>query len=387
MRDSWQFSKITMSNIGEYLSFRNGQAIPEYAVSGYPIYGSNGFLGYCRQGNAKKNSVVIGRVGAYCGSLVFLTDESWVTDNAIIAEPRNGTDGRYLFYLLSTLSLREFAGGSAQPLLNQTTLSLVPCQELPPLRIQQRVANILGAFDDKIELNRKMNKTLEQMAQVLYKNWFVDFGPFKDGEFVESELGRIPKGWRVQKLCEIANILMGQSPPSKFYNKSKNGLPFHQGVSNFGIRFPKHEVFCIELFRVAEAGSILFSVRAPVGRINVADQEIVIGRGLAALNHRGGKNSFLLYMLKAVFAEEDRFGSGTIFNQTTKKELESFRVLAPPDEIMSKFNEETSKYDEQIQLNEKENETLRETRDYLLPKLMSGDVDIKVAKKELSRAV
>ena len=246
----------------------------------------------------------------------------------------------------------------------------------PPLPIQQRIAEILGRLDDKIEVNRRINRTLEQMAQALYKEWFVDFGPFQDGEFVESALGLIPRGWGVKGLSEVYNLTMGTSPKSEFYNEEGNGLPFHQGVSDFGERFPTHRRYCTVTERLAAQGDLLFSVRAPVGRMNIADTKLVIGRGLAAMNHKLGFNSFLLYQMKEHFKKEDSIGSGTIFQAVSKSDLEKVLLIVPTISAMQRFDQMIQRIDRQIEVCYRENAQLAATRDYLLPRLLSGALSV-----------
>ena len=153
---------------------------------------------------------------------------------------------------------------------------------LPKLESQHRIADILSSYDNLIENNQKQIKLLEEAEQRLYKEWFVDlhFPGYENVPVVDGT----PEGWAVQPLSEIADVIMGQSPKSEFYNQDHNGLPFHQGVSSYGTRFVIDGVYSTSYTRVAEANSILFSVRAPVGRINITRNRIVIGRGLAALN-------------------------------------------------------------------------------------------------------
>lgn len=256
---------------------------------------------------------------------------------------------------------------------------------LPEKSIQDKIAEVLGKLDDKIELNNSMNKNLEEMAQALFKRWFIDFEfpnengePYKSsgGEFVESEVGAIPKGWKITNLANISYILMGQSPKSEFYNNVKEGLPFHQGVRNYSFRYPSEGIYSSQLLRVANKGSILFSVRAPVGRINVADCDIVIGRGLGAFNSKIDCNSYLLYLLKSTFKTEDQHGSGTIFNSITKGELESIKIVQPNDFYIKKYDEIVSVIDNQIMTFSKEINALTNLRDSLLPKLMSGEIRV-----------
>jgi type I restriction enzyme S subunit len=147
----------------------------------------------------------------------------------------------------------------------------------------------------------------------------------------------IPASWLVKKFGEIANFTMGQSPKSEFYNESGDGLPFHQGVGTYGDRFPQKVTYCSVNGRKARQGDILFSVRAPVGRLNIADSEMIIGRGLAAIRHKVGHNSYLFYLLKVTFANEDIIGNGAIFNSVGKDELAKFQILQPDEPLARSF--------------------------------------------------
>src|SRR5690606_11613450 len=140
--------------------------------------GSNGVIGYASEANAEANSIIIGRVGSYCGSLYLSKQQCWVTDNAIRATALPDNDPRFLYYLLRTLGLNNWRAGSGQPLLNQDILSRIPASAPPPSE-QRTIAHILGTLDDKIELNRRMSETLEAVARALFKSWFIDFDPVR----------------------------------------------------------------------------------------------------------------------------------------------------------------------------------------------------------------
>ena len=144
----------------------------------HPVYGGNGVIGFCDEVNSSPGTIIIGRVGSYCGSVHFSDSSCWVTDNAIRAKAVNGNDPRFLFYMLQTLHLNNYRVGSGQPLLNQTILSQIPTT-IPDPSEQRRIAHILGTLDDKIELNRQINETLEATARAIFKSWFVDFDPVK----------------------------------------------------------------------------------------------------------------------------------------------------------------------------------------------------------------
>ena len=221
--------------LGQLLSFSNGKSSPERSQDlPYPVYGSNGTIGYSGKINANENTIIIGRVGSYCGSLHYSNGACWVTDNAIRASAIDGHYAKFLFYLLQTLRLNDWRSGSGQPLLNQTILSSIPTS-VPPLHEQHRIAHILGTLDDKIELNRRMNATLEALAWALFKSWFVHFEPvrakmegrWRRGEslpgmpadlyelfperLVASEVGDVPEGWEVKALGALIDLAYGKA--------------------------------------------------------------------------------------------------------------------------------------------------------------------------------
>ena len=197
-------------------TFFNGRIKPN-SKGKIPVYGGNGIISYTDQYNAD-NILVIGRVGAYCGNAFYSRNKCWVSDNAIgIILNENVSNIKYIFYFLEKMNIRNLAIGSSQPLITQDILKNIEI-DLPSLEEQKRIADILTALDDKIELNNQMNQTLEEIASLLYKRWFVDFefpddkgNPYKSsgGEMVDSELGMIPKGWEVKNLTEIAKFVNG----------------------------------------------------------------------------------------------------------------------------------------------------------------------------------
>jgi len=171
-------------------------------------------------------------------------------------------------------------------------------------------------------------------------------------------------------------LTMGQSPKSEFYNEVGEGLPFHQGVTNFGFRFPVDKIYCTITNRIAEPGDILFSVRAPVGRINLADKKIVIGRGLSGIRNKNGNQLFTYYQLKEMFKEEDTMGGGTIFKAVTKDDMLNIKFLSPANELLKLFNRNVEPISSQLENLIKRNVNLRRTRDLILPKLISGEMDV-----------
>ena len=228
----------------------------------------------------------------------------------------------------------------------------------PPLPTQRKIASILSAYDDLIENNLKRIKLLEEQAFLTYK------------VIVSSE--------KLQEFTieELANVVMGQSPTSDTYTDESDNLPFHQGVTNFSNYFVTHKIYCRAPIKIAELGDILFSVRAPVGRINFTTDRICIGRGLCAFRSKKGFQNYLYHQLKEFFFAEDVIGNGAIFNAVTKVELMKVKLKTPSDKIQKEFEIEAQQTYNLILNLSKQNTKLREARDILLPKLMKGQIEV-----------
>ncbi len=289
---------------------------------------------------------------------------------------------RYLSYAFLTprhqaWMIQHCSHGATMASLNQDIIRRIQL-DLPSLDAQRRIVMILSAYDDLIENNTRRIEILEEMARRLYEEWFVQFRfPGHEGvEFKESELGLIPEGWAVTELEEVVHLTMGQSPSSEFYNEVGEGLPFHQGVTGFGDYFPSNKSYCTIEARVANEGDILFSVRAPVGRINVAKEKIVIGRGVSALRSKTDHQIFLLSQLRCIFKEEDSMGNGAIFKAVTKKDMQSIKLLQPSAEVIGRFELIAAPLWRLIRILSDKNTNLSKQRDLLLPKLISGEIDV-----------
>lgn len=275
-----------------------------------------------------------------------------------------------------------------------------PCIE--DLRSQTAIAHILGTLDDKIELNRKQNETLEAMSRALFKAWFVDFEPVRakmEGRWqrgqsrpglpahlydlfpdrlVDSELGEIPEGWEVSSIGKEFDIIMGQSPPGSTYNDIKDGLPFFQGKTDFGFRYPENRKYCSAPNRIANIEDTLISVRAPVGDINLAWEKCCIGRGVAAIRHTSKSRSFTYYTIWSLQNELRQFeDNGTVFGSINKKQLEEIKFVKPSDSLISFFECSSKLFDDEIRNNIEQSRTLIQLRDTLLPKLISGKLRVK----------
>ena len=273
-------------------------------------------------------------------------------------------DPMFLYYLL------KFNKSTIEAMGSGTTFKEVSGSTMRGIRVhvpvskaeQQRIASVLAALDSKIESNTKVNDNLEQQAKALYEEMF---------------LNTPDKNMTSGTLSDIATITMGQSPNGNSYNESSTGEVFYQGRAEFGFRFPTRRLFTTEPKRMAEAGDILLSVRAPVGDLNVAYEKCCIGRGLGAIHSKDGKNSFLLYTMYALRPQLDVFnGEGTVFGSINRDALNSMPLDIPSAERIAQFEATVHPMDELIRTNYEEICRLESLRDSLLPKLMSGEIDV-----------
>lgn len=281
-----------------------------------------------------------------------------------------------VYYLLAPeqqYKLLGTANGATVAHVNLPVIRKMPI-ELPDIDVQQKIAGYISIYDDLIENNQRQIKLLEEAAQRLYKEWFVDlrFPGYEDCKIVDG----VPVEWGKNKLDEIADVIMGQSPKSEFYNKEHKGLPFHQGVGSYGARFVQDDTYSTSFTKVAEANSILFSVRAPVGRLNITKNKIVIGRGIAAINSKSGFQSYLFYALKERFFKDDILENGAIFASISKNELLNQVFVIPDEKIMSAYEKIAAALDKKIEVVDMQLQQLVEARDRLLPKLMNGEIEV-----------
>lgn len=308
------------------------------------------------------------------------TDYVASTKLMVIRAKPNIINPKFLYHFLKSDIMLEQMQAIAEsrsgtfPQITFSELSRIEIQ-IPNIELQYKVVNYLDNLDNKIELNEKINQNLEAQAQAIFKSWFVDFEAFKNGKFVDSELGNIPEGWRVGRLSDICDITMGQSPSGESLHINSDGTIFFQGRADFGSRFPKNRLYTSEPRRMAKEGSILLSVRAPVGDINIAMDSCCIGRGLASIHSRN--QSFLYYLLQSLRRLFDMYnGEGTVFGAINRDSLRNIKILIPKSEIICEFERIANQIDNNIKNNELQSRRLAQLRDTLLPKLMSGEIDV-----------
>ncbi|MFQ3575375.1 MAG: restriction endonuclease subunit S [Cytophagales bacterium] len=279
--------------------------------------------------------------------------------------PSKNTTTDFLYYLLkcNVEYLKSQATGTTFGELSGSTLKLLTFN-FPPLPEQTAIAEVLSSLDDKIDLLHRQNKTLEQLAETLFRQWFVE----------EAE-----ESWEVGTLEDEFEFVMGQSPSGDTLNENKVGMIFFQGRSDFGFRFPEPRVYTTSPTRIAKPLDTLISVRAPVGDINMAFEECCLGRGVAAFRykHNSAFYTYTYYKLKSLTEQIKQFeDSGTVFGSIGKDDFKKLECVIPPNVLILKFQDNVKPLDDKIKSNTQQIRTLTQLRDTLLPKLMSGEVRV-----------
>ena len=377
--------------LGEILELQRGYDLPssQQKAGNVLVAGSNGIIGYHNEIRGNHPCITVGRSGSV-GKVHYYEQPTWAHNTALFVKDFKGNNPQYLYYFLKNLHLDEMfvKGSSVVPSLDRKVVHSLVVPFHKEVVCQKRIALVLSNIDRKIELNRAINQNLEAMAKQLYDYWFVQFDfPNEEGKPYKSSGGKmvwheklkrnIPIGWNNGTLIDIANITMGQSPDGTSYNEIGEGVLFYQGSTDFGMRFPSVRQYTTAPSRFAKKGDILMSVRAPVGAVNIANNDCCIGRGLSALNSKIGSTTHLYYILndlRIVF--DQRNAVGTTFGSITKEDLYNLPIVIPAKEVISAFDKICSPmFDRQMLLGE-EIDSLIKQRDELLPLLMNGQVSV-----------
>lgn len=306
----------------------------------------------------KPHTVIVAMYGATAGR-VAVAEIPLTTNQACCNLEVDETiaDYRYIYYWLKQNfdNIAGLANGGAQQNLSAKVIRQIEIN-LPDLIKQRSIANFLDSFDSKIEANAKLNGYLEELADSLFKRRF----------------GGLPDN---ASLSDTADITMGQSPVGSSYNEDGVGTVFYQGRAEFGWRYPSQRLSTTEPKRMARCGDVLMSVRAPVGDLNIAFEDCCIGRGLAAIHSE--HPSFCLYLMRSLHGKLDAFnGEGTVFGSINGRALKSLPIALPEAREIQAFEKEAFPIDALIRDNELQSRFLVALRDALLPRLMSGEIDV-----------
>ena len=342
------------------------------------LFGDNQFItqekdALLNNGKLMRGDIVIttrgtvGNVAIYSYEVPY--DNIRINSGMLIIRCGDKIDNYYLYQVLRSKwfynQILSIQSGSAQPQLPKSHF-LKMTIPMPDMNTQHKIAGVLSSIGGKISVNTAINENLEQQAQAIYAQMFIESAE---------------ESWKTESLSDIAVITMGQSPKGDTFNETGEGAVFYQGRTDFGFRFPTRRLYTTEPKRIALCGDALMSVRAPVGDLNVAYEDCCIGRGLAAIHSKDNHQSFVLYTLFTLKKQLDVFnGEGTVFGSINKESLNSMEITIPPRELMDRFESTVSPIDRAIRNNYEEICRLQAIRDTLLPKLMSGEIDVSAVK-------
>ena len=371
--------------LGELLTIKYGKDHKKLHDGSIPAYGSGGIMRYVNKSIYEHPSILIPRKGSL-NNIIYIATPFWTVDTMFWTIINTElVDPKYLYYAICKFDFAGLNVGSAVPSLTVPVIENIKTT-LPSLNKQKRIANILSSLDDKIELNRRINENLEQQAQALFKSWFVDFEPFKDGKFVDSELGRIPEGWRVGTLEEIGQIIGGGTPSkanSSFY--CENGIPW---ITPKDLSINKSKYISRGENDITEigyrnssakkipAGSVLFSSRAPIGYIAIANNEVTTNQGFKSVVPTKAGTCFIYLFLQLYKKYVESLATGSTFKEASGALMKSLKLKIPPQSIFEKFEFMSNPIFSQQCVLESEIDHLSKLRDTLLPRLMSGKLQI-----------
>ncbi len=370
--------------LGEIAIMKNGKKRPQ-CKGVYPVYGGNGIMDYSDSYNAE-NTTIVGRVGAYCGCVYKCEGKCWVSDNAISVTARDMVDTYFLYYLMTTLDFHHHHIGGAQPLMTQDIIGDFTVS-IPSLPIQKRIVSILKPFDDKIEVNKRINDNLEQQAQSLFKSWFVDFEPFKDGDFVESELGMIPKGWIVKSLSSIADYINGLAMQNFRPEEGEEGLPVLK-IKELGQgAFDANSEYCSpskigNKYTISD-GDIIFSWSGTLMVKIWCGGKCGLNQHLFVVVPNDYPRWFVYLWTKRHLENFIRIAKdkAVTMGHIKRGELDKAMVAIPDVENLNKIDAIMEPIHQQMIRNELESRRLAELRDTLLPRLMSGELKVNEIEK------
>ena len=363
--------------LGDILNFRRGHDLPKTSMipGDIPVAGSNGIIGFHNVSTPISPCITIGRSGNV--GTPYIYDKCWAHNTVLYIDDYKGNDPKYLYYLLKTLPLASFGGGSAVPTLNRNHIHPLEVDFCRDIELQKKIAGILSKIDDKIELNRQINDNLEQQAHALYKSWFVDYEPFLDGEFVESELGLIPRGWQ----CIMFSTFLSES-------KAKTGdIGIKEfSVTNNGI-FPRDAKYNKSLSqssaknKLIKCGDLVFGMSRDILNWGVMQEEL---GGVSSaytvynINSELVNSTYLeLFIKSRIHLFSDLIRPAAREGQGIDKSVLQTKVLLyPPLEVLDTFWPLYNSVINQIQTKTTEIKCLGDVRDTLLPKLMSGELKI-----------
>ncbi|WP_180974629.1 restriction endonuclease subunit S [Akkermansia muciniphila] len=370
--EEWKIYKI-----GDLFShFKSGKGIKADEITpkgDYPVFGGNGLRGYTSRYNFEGDCAIIGRQGAFCGNVRYFKGKAYMTEHAIIAVANDNNNTRFLAYLLGVMKLGRFSGQSAQPGLAVSELAK-QLISVPALSLQNKIASILSSLDDKIELNRRLNDNLEQQATSLFESWFVNHDPWN---------GVRPPDWINAPLGSFVEIKRGGSPRPIQYYLSDSGLRWLKisdvtSLSSPFVREIKEYIKEDGLRKTVflHAGELVLSNSATPGIPKILDVDTCIHDGWLYFPKSELSKYYLYLFFKYIRKELIALSNGSVFNNLKTDILKAFPVTKASETILKEFDTLVIPLFDAMLNADRENFKLVAMRDALLPKLMSGEIDV-----------
>lgn len=413
MRSEWK-----ELSLGEFVRLQRGHDLTasEQRPGNVPVMGSAGPNGSHSEALAKGPGVVIGRSGASIGRVHYSTVDYWPHNTCLYVTDFLGNLPPFAYYLLRTLDLAGYNSGSAQPSLNRNYIYGLRLQ-VPPPADQAQIVTVLQSLDDRIDLLRQTNSTLESIAQALFKSWFIDFDPVRakaegrepegmdaataalfPAEFEESELGAIPKGWAVQPVGDLVEAVGGSTPDTKneaFWEPAVHYWTSPKDLS--GATAPvlldtERKVSGAGLAKISSGllpvGTLLMSSRAPIGYLSLSQVPVAINQGYIAMppGSRLPPAHMYFWCQHNMDAIKGR-ANGSTFMEISKKAFRPIPALLPSPEVVNKFHDFATAVFSRVTANERQARALAELRDTLLPRLISGKLRLPEAQEQLADAI
>ena len=370
--------------LGDILNFRRGHDLPHSAMKpgNIPVAGSNGVIGYHDTATPIKPILTIGRSGNV--GKPYFYEEAWAHNTTLYVDDFKGNDPKFLYYLCQTMPFANFGGGSAVPTLNRNHIH--PLETKIPVKVedQRRIASILSSLDRKIELNNKINADLEEMAQAIFKNWFVDFEPFKDGKFVDSELGMIPEGWKVGRLGDFCKCLLGGTPSrskEEYWNGDVNWINSSE-INKFRILEASEKITELGLSKSAtkllpKKTTVLAITGATLGQVSLLEIDTCANQSvIGVLENAEVPYEYIYPFIKDRIEMLIQHQTGGAQQHINKDNVESLIFLLPAKNVLENYISLVGPMYKRIESQCFENLYLSSLRDTLLPRLMSGELEV-----------
>jgi type I restriction enzyme S subunit len=381
--------RITVNSLDEksYISTEN--MLPE--KGGITV--SSGLPAIPSTPEYKRDHVLISNIRPYFKKIWYATRDGGCSNDILVFKAKKNCFPKYLYYVLSENKFFDYSTstskGTKMPRGDKSAIMQYSVPDIPYEK-QQAIAATMSCLDDKIELNNRINANLEAQAQAIFKSWFVDFEPFRDGEFVDSELGKIPKGWRVGVLSDIGNIVGGSTPSKakdEYFAPAGTDIAW---ITPKDLSINKGKYISHGEIDITNAGyenssallmpksSVLFSSRAPIGYIAITKNEVCTNQGFKSIvpNTEIGPE-YVYCFLKQNLADIENLGSGSTFKEISGSIMKSIKVIVPDSKTLECFRYACKPLFEQQSVLEIQNHNLSAIRDTLLPRLMSGEIRIK----------